>query len=346
MPTPTHRLHVRRLDTVGFVDKGDDPKAEVVFFKRAETFDEAGSTERISSEMYDLTYRLVQALRSAVEDPDEDQNPADIMATSLEQFEATVRARIPMWAQGKPVEKKDADGVLAKALDALSKAFGLKGKEVEKLLADGADGGSNDDGTNHDGGHEMSDKTFDVTKLSAEAQAEFEKLTGRIAELEKAAKPEPEPKLPEPVQKAIEAAEKRAQAAEDRVQKLEDQREQEQFIAKAKDLSLNADDWATPLRKIRKALTDEEWDRFEKHQRSQAAQIRESDLFKQIGRGGSGAASPAETEVAELVKGLRDKNPGWSEERARGEVMKTRPDLRNALENERQARVGHLNGEE
>lgn len=33
-PTARRRLFVRRLDTVGFVDKGDDPKAELVFFKR------------------------------------------------------------------------------------------------------------------------------------------------------------------------------------------------------------------------------------------------------------------------------------------------------------------------
>lgn len=30
------RLHVRQLQTVGFVDKGDDPEAEIVFFKRAD----------------------------------------------------------------------------------------------------------------------------------------------------------------------------------------------------------------------------------------------------------------------------------------------------------------------
>jgi len=40
------RLRVRRLDRVGFVDKGDDPEAEIVFFKRAETFGEVGEGDQ------------------------------------------------------------------------------------------------------------------------------------------------------------------------------------------------------------------------------------------------------------------------------------------------------------
>ena len=182
---------------------------------------------------------------------------------------------------------------------------------------------------------------IDVTKLDATAQVEFKKLTDRIAELEKAV-PAPAPKpvpVPEAVQKQLDDLKKTAEDAQAEVRKLTDQRENEQFITKAKDLSLNADDFGSILRKISKAVTGDEMKKLETHLKALAAQVKESGLYKEIGRGGSNSSTDVETQVEELVKEIRKATPKLTREAAYGEVMKLRPDLRNQLEAERLART-------
>lgn len=268
-----NRLHIMRLDTVGLVDKGDNPKAEVVFFKR-------------------------QAIQKGVVQEDGKFCAYDDEGKKLGAYDTKEEAEAAL--KGPPAEKGGSEGTTKK----------------EQPM-------------------------FDVKKLDATAQAEFQKLSERIAELEKQvpAPKAPEAVLPEAVRKQIEDTEKRAKEAEDRVAKLEDQREQETYIAKAKEVGLNADDFATPLRKIAKALTADEFKALTTLLKAQAAQIREGELYKSIGRGGTGAATEAETQLAEKVKEVRKAHPEFNEERARAEVMKTDVALRNRLEAERLART-------
>lgn len=221
MPIATHRLRVRRVKTVGFVDKGDDPDAEIVFFKRAETFDEVGSSERISEEVWDLTHRLSRSIRSALDDSEDNQSPLDIITTSLDQFMATVRARAPMWVQGKPVEKRiiqrgqkfivmsEDDAVLGthdtkeeaetqlRAVEA-NKDTNKRGFVMDRIMkALRALGLRSDvpkdeivkllaDGApgsdDNKGTATGGDMPFDIEKLGDEERAEFEKLQGQLAE--------------------------------------------------------------------------------------------------------------------------------------------------------------------
>lgn len=337
MADATHRLFVRRLDTIGFVDKGDDPKAEVVIFKRhpdskrAETFDEVGSTARINDEMWDLTYRLQESFRSAVNDADEGQDPAEIMMTSVDQFATQIKSRIPLWAQGKPVEKDELPGLL--------KRLGLTDEQINKLLDDG---GSHDDPA---GGGTMD---FDITKLDEAAQAEFQKLADRITELEAALEKAEEPEgdgginkdeLPPHVAKALETAEATAKAAEERIQKLEDERETNKYIAKAKALGFTADDWHGMLRKIYGVLDEGEVKRFEEAVKALRKQADESGIYAEIGRGGHGAATETEGAVEEAVKAAQAADPKLNHENAYAKVMVDRPDLRQKLETERLARA-------
>ena len=290
-----NRLHVRRLLTVGFVDKGDNPKAEVVFFKRGEMkkrIEERGGKFCVMGE------------------------DGKVMGEydSKEEAEASMQK----------------ESMLSRAL----RKLGLKDTEVKELLAEGAAG---DDPkmekpaptTTED--HPM----FDVKKLDAAAQAEFQKLTDRIAELE----PKPEPKLPADVQKKLDDASEEVRKAHDRIEKLEDQREVEKFVGIAKSLGMTADDWAAPLRKIAKALTADEWKAFETHEKALQAQIRAGALYKQVGTGGHGWATEAETELHTAVAEVRKAKPELTVEEATGEVMKTNVALRNRLESERLSRT-------
>ena len=268
-----NRLHIRRLDTVGLVDKGDNPKAEVVFFKRQ----------------------------------------APVTKNKIEQ-------------RGDKYCVVDAEGkVVSEHASEEEASASMMGKTKD---------------TNH-GGAAMPGP-FDVTKLPAEAQAEFKKLTDAVAtltaEVEKH-KPAPEVKLPADVQKRLDETEKRAKDAEAEIAKLVDQREQETYITKAKEIGLNADDFATPLRKIAKALTADEFKALTTLIKAQAAQIREGELYKTIGRGGSGAATEAEGQLAAAAKEIRKAHPEYSDERARGEVLAKDVALRNRLEAERLART-------
>lgn len=278
----TSRLRVRRLATVGFVDKGDDPKAEVVFFKR-------------------------QEIAKGVVEEDGKFCAYDAEGKKL----------------GAYATKEEAEAA-------------LKPAPAEKLKG-GSEGTTTKETT-----------MFDVTKLDATAQAEFKKLSDKVAELEKLvpAPKAPEAVIPEAVQKQIDATEKRAKEAEDRVQKLEDQREVEQFIAKAKDLSLNADDFGSILRKISKAVTPDEMKKVEQTFKALAAQVKEAGLYKEIGRGGSGAATEADQEVKAAVDAVRKADPKLTQEQAFGKVMAEQPVLRNKLEAERLARTSQPHGED
>ena len=293
-----NRLRVKSLNTVGFVDKGDDPKAEIMFFKRFEKgIKEEGGKFCVYGE---------------------DGKKMGEYATR-EEAEAQMNT-----------EKS----LLARVL----KALGLKGNaELEKLLAEGADGAAKETETAPTPTEEAD--MFDVTKLPAEAQAEFKKLSDKVTELEGKLNPPAPAPLPADVQKRIDETEKRAKDLEEQVQKMQDQRENETFIAKAKGLGLPADDFGPMLRKISKALTAEELASLETMIKGLQAQAKEAGLYKEIGRGGAGAATETEGKVNELVKEIRKANPTWSAERAEGEVMKQHPQLRRALEDERMSRT-------
>lgn len=296
-----NRLRVRKLETVGFVDKGDNPGALVTFFKRRQV------AKRIVEEngkfcVYDADGKKTGEYNSMAE------------------------------AQAHTGKR---NGTLTKILQKL----GIKDEDAAELVGAllvegaGAAGAPGDgDGTDTDKGDDMS---FDVNKMTPEQKAAFDKAVSDAVAKQKPA----EPAVPESVTKALEDATKRAQDAETRVAKLEDQREQDSYIAKAKGLGLTADDWATPLRKIAKALTGDEFKKLEEYFKASQEQARVAALYKEIGRGGTGAATDTDAAVAAAVAEVRKAKPELTAEEAEGEVMKNRPDLRNQLERERMARL-------
>jgi hypothetical protein len=275
------RLRVEEIMTVGFVEKGDDPEAEIVFFKRRPDEQKRGSMDKFKNFLKTLGLRV-----------------------------------------------------------------GMSEEEVEGLLADEAEGGSeNDGGLNPDNGD--SHMTFDVNKLDDEQRNAFDQAVEAAVEarLAKGTEEEELPEdMPETVQKAfddvqkrLEAAEDRAKEAEGRVVAMDERREREAYIQKAQSLGLPgapADDFAEILRKAQGALTDEERDKMDEILNASANAIREGDLLKEVGNGGRGPTS-VEGEVETLAKALMEKDPAMTREAAEGQVWKDRPDLYTRYRNER-----------
>lgn len=313
MAKAKNRLRVRELQTVGLVDKGDNPGALVTFFKRKSKVAKGIVEEGGKFCLYDA-----------------EGNKKGEYATRAE-AEAAMKAPDP--------EAKRL-GAVTRVLQKLGLRDEQAAELVGALLVEGAGAGGapteSGDGTTEMG----DDMSFDVTKLTPEQKAAFDQAVA--AEV---AKQKPtEVKVPEAVQKALDEAKAEAQAAKEQVAKLVDQREQETFIQKAKSLGLTGDDWGTPLRKIAKALTPEEFKKLEEHFKAAQEQARVAALYKEIGRGGTGAATDTEQQVHAAVSELRKSKPALTAEEAEGEIMKLRPDLRNQLERERMARLSQRNG--
>jgi hypothetical protein len=265
------------IETVGFVDKGDNPEADIVFFKRKE---------------------------------------------------------------------EESEGLMDKVMALLRRLSRMEKHEVEELLADGVDGGSdfNDGDPNSNGESQM---TFDVSKLDDDARAAFDAAVAAAVEAQTAEEefdeeildelPEAVTKRMDEFQKAIEAAEARAEKAEEQVQKMVDEAERSAYIAKAARLDLPgaaADDFAEILRKAENALTEEEREKFEGVLKGASAAIREGALLQEMGRGGRGSTS-VESEVSALAIEVQKANPTLTLEQARGKVWQDRPDLFQKYRNER-----------
>ncbi len=99
MPESTHRLHITRIDTVGFVTAGDDPEAEIVFFKRAPK-KAAAPTPKNESDMDKFLKALAAKLgwsdeevekfttEAGLEEGDDVQKALDALTVRVEKAEA------------------------------------------------------------------------------------------------------------------------------------------------------------------------------------------------------------------------------------------------------------------
>lgn len=347
------RLHVKRIDTVGFVDRGDDPEATLVFWKRAvekaPMKTEAGTQFPSSAYAYvgdpqqPSTWKLrlwetpqskvtarqvgmaVAALGPGGFRGNRVQIPANAMA-------GVKRKVLSAWRSVNGSDKevpsvlKNDDGLLSRVL----KALGFGDDQVDKLLAEGAgDGGDNGDGTNNGDGDMTKEE---IAKLRADLEAAEKRA--EEAEAKVAAEPDDE------VAKRIADLEKRAETAEQKLEKEVDRRENETFIAKAKSFTslpgMNPDDFGIILRKIDGALDDEERKKFDELLKAADAAIKEGNLLAEVGSGDRPGAS-VEAEVQKLAEEMVENEPGLSIQVARGRVWKAHPELASAYEKERSA---------
>lgn len=313
------RLRVDEILTVGFVDKGDNPPAEIVFYKRKD----------------DVSKRIVRRDGKFL-----------VMDKDGKKVLGTHSSMAAAKRQLAAIDKGSDMNVLQKFLKAVGLKAGLDESEVEELLADGADGGSTPDGGPSN--QEEGQMTFDVNKLDEEQKAAFDKAVADAvaAKIAEAAETE-EDELPEPVAKAIdglkdqiEKAESRAEKAEQQVSDMVEQREVQKAIQKAQKLGLpgtNPDDFAPMLRKALDSLDEEEAEKFEQILQSAGNAIR-SGMLGEIGRPGEGATE-VDAEVANLAKSYREQKPELSEQEARAMVWRDHPELYEKHRRERPART-------
>ena len=142
MPDVPQLLKVKRLDFVGIVRDGANQESHIAFWKGAETFEEAKGGDEVRSELWRFTDGIGTALRSALFEAEEGEDPEALILTSLEQFTAAVKAALPSWLEGKPFQKKGGspmkdgqpDGLRAKLVAMLAKAFGTTEERLTDAL--------------------------------------------------------------------------------------------------------------------------------------------------------------------------------------------------------------------
>lgn len=348
MPQPKkrNRLFVDMIDTVGLVDKGDDPKARIVFLKRAETFAEVDNQDKVRNEMWSVTDGISSALRGALFEADEDQDPEALILTSLDQFVAAVKTALPSWLAGQPYRKREGGGMadndqkpdrkaVKKVFDAIGQAFGLDAGTV--VLKVEADGGEGDDVTD--------EGVFKLEDLPEVAQAEFKKLQEKVVELTPAdaVVKEIEPEIPEAVQKLLDASDARAKVAEERVEKLERETRRAGTLAKMVEFGklpgMVPETFAPMWEKVEDALEAEELAAFTGILKGASAAVGGGPLLKVLGSDGGPESATVDAAVAEEVAKLQSTNPDLTEAQAKARVWKKRPDLYARFEADRVATV-------
>jgi hypothetical protein len=86
MPDPKNRLRIRAINTVGFVDKGDDPVAEIVFWKRAPT------EESMDTESRNLLQKIYDAVTKKGGDTDTPSGDIEMAEFKKEDLSDEARA--------------------------------------------------------------------------------------------------------------------------------------------------------------------------------------------------------------------------------------------------------------
>lgn len=311
------RLRIKRINTVGFVDKGDDPEAAIVFWKRRDD---------------EIEKRIVRRGGEFCVVTEDGSKTLGCHATR----EAAV-------AQLRAVEaNKRKESPMKTFLKALAEKVGISAEEADKLLAEeGAPGGGSGDGTGRpDGGHEMSKAELEklqadveaLTERAEAAEGKVEELTAELAEATKEPEPAPE------VEKQLEDLAKRATAAEEALAKMRDERERERYIAKAQELAelpgANPDDLGPILRKIDGALDEEQREKFAGMLKAANAAVHAGRVYEEFGSD-TAAARSVVAKVESLADEIRKANPGMTAQIARGEVWKQHPELRRAYDAER-----------
>ena len=334
MPEPKKRnlLRVKRIDTIGLVDRGDNPEADILIWKRdpkavdkkAETFSEQGKQNDVRHEVYDMTDRMSRALHGAVFEAEEGQDPAAIINASLEQFTAAVRAAAPGWLAGKPVREHQGAVVMAET------------KKGEK---------------------------FDVAKLDEAARAEFKRLedeasaltkqvgdlTTKVADLEKNVPPPPKDVLkgltPE-ARAEVETELKKRDEANDTLRKSHealvakmDRDAMAIRFAKGGDLEgLSGDKRTDLVLAAKKAMSAEDFTALDTMLRATAEQIRTGGLFKELGTGAQGEGKTAWDEIQAKAAEMVTKGEAPTLEQAVDKVVRADRALAKRYQDEQKAR--------
>lgn len=323
-----------RLNAVALVDKGDNPSATVAIHKRADvakgpgaTFAEVRGQQRVQDEVWQLSRDLVAAIQNALTDDDVEGDRGELVRQSLDQFVAAVKEALPMWLEGKAVEKGKEPKMEANEkvglFKSLMQALGIGKDDVAKALEG-----------------DVSTETKTETKATETATAE-------TATTAKAAAPSADSVSKadfEALQKRLEEAEKRATETTELAKRLEMEKRTAEFVQKAAALShlpVKPDAFGVVLRKVHDGEKLSEDEEKELHRVLAAANetARVGKLFAEVGSdAGEGTAiAKAHAKADELMTA----DTKLTREQALARVFEADAQLMQAYEaEEQQLRAG------
>lgn len=184
-----------------------------------------------------------------------------------------------------------------------------------------------------------------------------DKFTARVLKALGLSRPPEDVKLPEAVQKAVTAMETRLAKAEEetaaakkdadeaktKLAKAEAERRRERFIQKAQQFQslpgVTADDFAVILEKIDTAVGAEEFQKVEQVFRAAQEQVRQADIYREIGTGGAGTGGDVYAEVQQKAVELRKADATLTIEQARARVWNEEPELFRRYNEEHRQRL-------
>ena len=309
------------------MDKGANPQAHVVLFKRdekkpgliqrvkslfgkAQTFSEVREAQEARCEWWELVDAFSASVKSIIsENPD---NATELMMQSATEFVEAVKPLIPrlegtevhLRANGTltAVEAAIEKGDIAKMADAIQEPD--EGKEVEKHMT-----------------------LEEILKGLPEEQRKVIE-----AELNKKDESEADPvekreDLPEDVRKRIEEAEKRNTELEKRLNEQIEKAEIAEFVKKAETFTnlpnMKPDEFGPVLRNLSKV---EGYDKLETVLEAANKALGESELFKAKGEDG-GIENGALAKLQAKADELRKSDPKLTREQAFAKAVEDNPDL-------------------
>lgn len=308
------------------MDKGANPQAHVVLFKRdekkpgliqrvkslfgkAQTFSEVREAQEARCEWWELVDAFSASVKSIIsENPD---NATELMMQSATEFVEAVKPLIPqlegtdvhLRANGTltAVEAAIEKGDIAKIADAIQEPD--EGKEVEKHMT-----------------------LEEILKGLPEEQRkviqdELDKLTEKEDPIEQKID------LPEDVRKRIEEAEKRNTELEKRLNEQIEKAEIAEFVKKAETFTnlpnMKPDEFGPVLRNLSKV---EGYDKLETVLVAANKALGESELFKAKGEDG-GIENGALAKLQAKADELRKSDPKLTREQAFAKAVEDNPDL-------------------
>jgi len=328
------KLKELEIEEGSLVDKGANPLAHVVLFKRdkskslvervkdfvkgAMTFDQVRDSQDARREWWELTDAFSTSVRSIIdENPD---NAVELMMQSAVQFVEAVKPLIPQ-LEGTDVYLR-AQGVVT-AVEAA-----MEGEtDIAKKLSDAI---QEPDGTGSPEGKEVEKMTLDeILKGLPEEQRKViqAELDKKEESVEKEDPVEKKEDLPEDVRKRIEETEKRNTELEKRLNEQIEKAEIAEFVAKAKTYpnlpNMKPDEFGPVLRKLSKV---EGYDKLEAILEATNKALEDSELMKVKGEDG-GDASDAYSQLEKKAEELQKADSKLTKEQAFNKACEANPDL-------------------
>lgn len=310
------RLHVHRITSIGAVESGDNPEAEILFWKRAVSTDERERLAEKGQALPDGSFPIasIPDLRNAIQSFGRAGNKPAVKRHIIKR--ARSLGRIDLLPEGwvtktaNPSEGRTNGGGPVDTLDLSS----LDDDQAEPILAFVA--GLQKAGT------EAAEK---IAALEADVEDEDDPLID----------------LPEPVAKAlaerdeqIAKAEAKAATAEEAVAKLQDERLTERYTERAEKLSnmLGKPAEVAPVLKDLAKAAPEAFAKLDSMFDTLLTWDGMADLLKE--HGDNAATGSAADTLTALATDIRKENPEMSMADARVEAHHQRPELRELMREE------------